>query len=178
MAEIEIRVLFLTSHKVWKLFSYDKLWRKPYSKDADQIVDLICISFVSHIWHKKVSPWHGSNCFQPVCCPDGEHCCQSGTTCDPTSRYCHAGDQMFESLPKIPARRVDSVICPDGKSECPTGDTCCVLPSGKYGCCPFPNVSEPQHDKTNKISVRPAKTQISLGIRSVWSVFAVRSTGS
>ena len=28
---------------------------------------------------------------------------------------------------------------------------------------------EPPHDKTNKMSVRPAKTQISLGIRSVWS---------
>ena len=28
---------------------------------------------------------------------------------------------------------------------------------------------EPQHDKTNKMSVRPAKTPISLGIRPVWS---------
>ena len=28
---------------------------------------------------------------------------------------------------------------------------------------------EPRHDKTNKVSVRPAKTQISLGIRRVWS---------
>ena len=28
--------------------------------------------------------------------------------------------------------------------------------------------------KTNKMSVRPSKTQISLGIRPVWSVFAVR----
>ena len=33
---------------------------------------------------------------------------------------------------------------------------------------------EPRHDKTNKVSVRPAKTQISLGIHPVWSVFAVR----
>ena len=30
-------------------------------------------------------------------------------------------------------------------------------------------LSEPQHDKTNKMAVRPAKTQISLGIRPVWS---------
>ena len=37
---------------------------------------------------------------------------------------------------------------------------------------------EPRHDKTNNLSVRPAKTQISLGIRPVWSVFAVRSMGS
>ena len=28
---------------------------------------------------------------------------------------------------------------------------------------------EPQHDKTHKISVRSAKTQISLGIRPIWS---------
>ena len=34
------------------------------------------------------------------------------------------------------------------------------------------NAHEPRHDKTNKM--RPAKTQISLGIRPVWSVFAVR----
>ena len=30
-------------------------------------------------------------------------------------------------------------------------------------------VLEPRHDKTNKISVRPSKTQIGLGIRPVWS---------
>ena len=29
--------------------------------------------------------------------------------------------------------------------------------------------NEPRHDKTNKMTVRPAKTQISLGIRPVWS---------
>ena len=29
--------------------------------------------------------------------------------------------------------------------------------------------NEPRHDETNKMSVRPAKTQISLGIRPVWS---------
>ena len=33
---------------------------------------------------------------------------------------------------------------------------------------------KPRHDKTNKMSVRPAKTQISLVIRPVWSVFVVR----
>ena len=29
------------------------------------------------------------------------------------------------------------------------------------------NTHEPRHDKTNKVTVRPAKTQISLGIRPV-----------
>ena len=33
----------------------------------------------------------------------------------------------------------------------------------------FGLTKEPPHDKTNKMSVRPAKTQISLGIRPVWS---------
>ena len=33
---------------------------------------------------------------------------------------------------------------------------------------------EPQHDKTCKMSVRPAKTRVSLGICPVWSVFSVR----
>ena len=28
---------------------------------------------------------------------------------------------------------------------------------------------KPRHDKTNKVAVRPAKTQISLGIRPIWS---------
>ena len=33
---------------------------------------------------------------------------------------------------------------------------------------------EPPHDKTNNVVVCPAKTQLSLGIRPVWSVFPVR----
>ena len=40
------------------------------------------------------------------------------------------------------------------------------------------NIHEPPHDKTNKMTVCPAKTQISLGIRPVWlgsSLSALRS---
>ena len=43
------------------------------------------------------------------------------------------------------------------------------------------NIFEPRHDKTNKMSVRPAKTQISLGIHRVWagsSLSAWRKLGS
>ena len=36
------------------------------------------------------------------------------------------------------------------------------------------NKYEPPRDETNKVNMRPAKTRISLGIRPVWSVFAVR----
>ena len=39
-------------------------------------------------------------------------------------------------------------------------------------------IFEPRHEKTNKMSVRPAKTQISLGIHQVWSIFVVHSVGS
>ena len=47
-------------------------------------------------------------------------------------------------------------------------------------CTLFWSTFEPRHEKKKrkKMSVRPAKTQISLGIRPVWSVFAVRSVGS
>ena len=34
-------------------------------------------------------------------------------------------------------------------------------------CLSFYFSNEPRHDKTNKMSVRPAKTQISLGVRPV-----------
>ena len=37
-------------------------------------------------------------------------------------------------------------------------------------------LNEPPHDKTNKMTVPPAKTPINLGIRPVWSVFAVLRT--
>ena len=35
--------------------------------------------------------------------------------------------------------------------------------------CSVSSVFEPQHDKTNKVTVRPAKTRISLGIWPAWS---------
>ena len=37
---------------------------------------------------------------------------------------------------------------------------------------------EPRHDKTNKVSLRPAKTQISLGIRPVWLESSLSARGS
>ena len=57
-----------------------------------------------------------------------------------------------------------------------------------YGEVSVMTIIEPLHVKTNNVAMRPAKTQISLGIRPVWSesslyaqwvarVFAVRSMG-
>ena len=39
------------------------------------------------------------------------------------------------------------------------------------------SIYEPPHDKTNKMTLRPTKTQISLGIRSVWSESSLASIG-
>ena len=50
------------------------------------------------------------------------------------------------------------LVTHSGKYEPP--HMCLVTHSGKY---------EPPHDKTNNVVVRPAKTQISLGICPVWS---------
>ena len=41
--------------------------------------------------------------------------------------------------------------------------------NGSHNTILWPQIYEPRHDKTNKVTVRPAKTQISLGIRPVWS---------
>ena len=48
---------------------------------------------------------------------------------------------------------------------------CLTLNYHPYCCIPKHQHSwnAPQHDKTNKMCVHPAKTQISLGIRPVWS---------
>jgi len=35
------------------------------------------------------------------------------------------------------AREVD---CPGHEQTCPDQNTCCKLSSGKYGCCPLPEV--------------------------------------
>ena len=48
-------------------------------------------------------------------------------------------------------------------------------PSCKFFLNEVDTVTEPPHGKINKVAVRPAKTQFRLGIRPVWSEFAVRS---
>ncbi|KAM6951082.1 granulin b [Aplochiton taeniatus] len=83
-----------------------------------------------------------------VCCEDKRHCCPEGTTCDLTHSKCVTSTlESYPMLDKLPARRRDSkpeagsrplVTCPGQKSRCPVGSTCCMLVSGDYGCCPFP----------------------------------------
>ena len=49
------------------------------------------------------------------------------------------------------------------------GPHCLPRPVWKFRIISVNAVNEPRHDKTNKVAVRPAKTQISLGICPVWS---------
>ena len=46
-------------------------------------------------------------------------------------------------------------------------DLHCLPPTLSVQIVRIVMVYEPRHDKTNKMTVRPAKTQISLGIRTV-----------
>ncbi|OWF51884.1 Granulin [Mizuhopecten yessoensis] len=40
--------------------------------------------------------------------------------------------------PAISEQPFNGVMCPGGMSECPDDTTCCILASGRYGCCPYP----------------------------------------
>ncbi|KAG7282759.1 hypothetical protein CRUP_029967, partial [Coryphaenoides rupestris] len=80
-----------------------------------------------------------------VCCEDKQHCCPEGTQCDVRQSRCVSAMLGYSPmLEKLRARRrpasvaMVSVTCPGGKSSCPEGTTCCLLTSGDYGCCPYP----------------------------------------
>ncbi|XP_024140576.1 granulin b [Oryzias melastigma] len=83
-----------------------------------------------------------------VCCEDERHCCPEGTSCDLVHSKCVSPSlQSFPMLKKLPATReglqpaAASVVCPGGKSSCPSSFTCCLLTSGDYGCCPYPEAT-------------------------------------
>uniref|UniRef100_A0A3Q4NAW1 Granulin b n=1 Tax=Neolamprologus brichardi TaxID=32507 RepID=A0A3Q4NAW1_NEOBR len=48
--------------------------------------------------------------------------------------------RFFLGLSTFVASIGSSISCPDGKLSCPNAFTCCLLPSGEYGCCPYPKV--------------------------------------
>lgn len=83
-----------------------------------------------------------------VCCADKLHCCPEGTQCDLIhSRCLSSTSEFFPMLQKVPAKRrlkdpdsrASAVTCPGARSSCPDSYTCCLLPTGDYGCCPYPN---------------------------------------
>jgi hypothetical protein len=75
---------------------------------------------------------------EAVCCEDKEHCCPRGYKCNVTQQTCDKGVfRISFTSPIKSSSAVKEVTCPDGEL-CPDGSTCCILDSGKYGCCPFP----------------------------------------
>jgi len=85
-----------------------------------------------------------------VCCEDKIHCCPAGSKCDISEGIClnTFGYRYVPMLKKTPPMRTNNtndnlkdIICPDKKSECLSGTTCCLLRSGEYGCCPFPEAT-------------------------------------
>ena len=105
---------------------------------------------------QQQSPWHR----QHPC--EWRHCTLNSPDSFKTSPFFATFFFLFSS------NRIRFILYPDHflKSDW------CATPVTKL------LIFEPHHDKTNKITVRPAKTQISLGIRPVLSVFAVRSIDS
>ncbi|XP_029312112.1 granulin b isoform X2 [Cottoperca gobio] len=108
---------------------------------------------------------------QAVCCEDKLHCCPEKTKCDLAQSTCVTSSlESFPMLEKLSARRrednpaskVGSVTCPDGQSSCPESFTCCLLTSGDYGCCPYPQVpalnSEVEDEKCDKQTMCPGGT--------------------
>ena len=81
---------------------------------------------------------------QAVCCSDNVHCCPSGYTCDVSEGTCSKGSHSVSwnalAVRSIGKPSANDVVCPDGSSECPYGTTCCLMQSGDYGCCPYPQV--------------------------------------
>ncbi|CAI5789905.1 Uncharacterized protein PODLI_1B030954 [Podarcis lilfordi] len=76
---------------------------------------------------------------QAVCCSDQKHCCPGGYTCDVEHGSCVQSGQPSRqvSMALIQPREVNDIRC-DDEASCPDGHTCCRMPSGEWGCCPFP----------------------------------------
>jgi len=76
-----------------------------------------------------------------VCCSDHLSCCPHGTTCNLSNGTCdYLNQQTYIPMKrKLPSLKSKSVECPDGQSQCDDGQTCCLLASGSWGCCPYPN---------------------------------------
>ncbi|XP_053121820.1 progranulin isoform X2 [Hemicordylus capensis] len=76
---------------------------------------------------------------QAVCCSDGVHCCPHGYTCDIKTGSCDPSALSSPWISKASnlARVARDVKCDDTMS-CQDEETCCRLPSGSWGCCPYP----------------------------------------
>ncbi|XP_023269731.1 granulins-like [Seriola lalandi dorsalis] len=85
-----------------------------------------------------------------VCCPDMEHCCPEGYTCNIASNSCQKVIMLqLETIPLtqvyLPEHRPQprplkhsDVKC-DEQTSCKDGETCCKTSATTWGCCPSPN---------------------------------------
>lgn len=80
-----------------------------------------------------------------VCCPDKEHCCPQGYTCNMAANSCQKPiSLLLDTIPLTPVflplnePEHKDVKC-DEQTSCPDGQTCCKISATEWGCCPFPN---------------------------------------
>ncbi|XP_034749303.1 granulin a isoform X1 [Etheostoma cragini] len=85
-----------------------------------------------------------------VCCPDMEHCCPQGYTCNIASKSCQKLIMLqLDTLPLTPVSLPGNqpphipstqreVPC-DKQSNCSDKETCCRTSPTEWGCCPSPN---------------------------------------
>ncbi|XP_067332061.1 granulin a [Channa argus] len=85
-----------------------------------------------------------------VCCPDKEHCCPEGYTCNIASKTCQKLVTVeVDTVPLTPVClpehqpnpdpfKFKDIQC-DEKTSCQDGETCCKMSATTWGCCPLPN---------------------------------------
>ncbi|XP_024655452.2 granulin a isoform X1 [Maylandia zebra] len=85
-----------------------------------------------------------------VCCPDKEHCCPQGYTCDILSRSCQKLIMMqlervpltpvylLEPQPQLSPTKHKDIKC-DEQTNCGHDETCCRTSATSWGCCPSSN---------------------------------------
>ncbi|CAL8304108.1 unnamed protein product [Merluccius merluccius] len=92
--------------------------------------------------------WGCCPLYEAVCCPDQEHCCPWGYSCNVHTASCWRVSMV--QLHTIPYTRVvlakprlepsqDQVVHCQGVSFCTEGETCCWLSSNAWACCPTSN---------------------------------------
>ncbi|KAG7233147.1 hypothetical protein INR49_007427, partial [Caranx melampygus] len=85
-----------------------------------------------------------------VCCPDMEHCCPQGYTCNVASSSCQKVVMLqLETIPLTPVYLPEHQSQPnpithgdvkcDDQTSCEDGETCCRTSPTTWGCCPSPN---------------------------------------
>ncbi|CAN7997268.1 unnamed protein product [Ixodes hexagonus] len=77
-----------------------------------------------------------------VCCPDKEHCCPQGYSCDNETDACKQSASSTHPLLEAitnPKAKGNYVTCGTGEYLCPDDFTCCKSGNLDYNCCPLPN---------------------------------------